>query len=238
MIIDNVKNLDSLVNALNTTAMSDFMGMSIALVIVALAMVTGMCLVGWLRIALQSFDTEEESEVIECLSAEDVDLQSYMVGEVQVFNRAKSGRFYSRRKMVVQAQTAHTEIKDEVEYSASAYVAAEDAGVMHTDLVTTIKQKVECVRFQIARFQVFTLVPAALLVFATILPAAQFIDDVVAMPATVKELKAQNEVLKSEIEKVNRKVAIVDSSSKTTAVKVMIMQKDPTDAPEPMNVRS
>ena len=211
-----------LVNDLNNT----FSGSLEALVTMSALLCAAafvISLINGIRLHLQKSKYERlagESEVIECLSAEDVTLQEHLDHKVQVFSHAKSGRWYARQKIKVVANTVSTSIVDNCVYSAEEYVAEElelnpsidhvrvliwavksdlrDAGIAAVayvmGLVLPGLSKVD----KVVSTKRDNLVLGICLMLAAVLPAAKKVDDLVNMPTQIEELK--NEVVELRLQ--------------------------------------
>jgi hypothetical protein len=252
MIINfnRINEFSAIINELAGSQMEAFAHGGTILVGVILLVTALLVIVSDIITKSKTYEVEDE-EIIECLSAEDCDLQSYLDGNVQVFNRAQSGRWYSRRQMKVQAKVEHygAEIHEVETTSYNTTHEVEeccfDNGEVNPMLsfVVFAQNKMESVAFNLiglanTRTVQHGLIAMAAMALAYVMPVCSFVDDMVAMPQTVKELKAENEALLAKIEGLSHDHKVITSSVRTNRVltQAMILAMDPTDCPDRENL--
>ena len=243
------------VSNLNTDSMSFFLLVTTTLATIASVSPFAVALISYIKglFSKRSWNTivnSEDENIIPCLEADGNTMHDILdSGDFRGMRGAGFGLF-TRIEGTMQVEEGFSVIDwcDDLSYSAEAIVVEEDVEVMEGDLdniliefCTLPANKVEDVAFTViglARTRAVqnNVLMAAALLLSFVLPVAAIIDNVVAMPATVQQLKADNRILKDEIEKVNRKNDLLINRSKSVALQVAFVHS--TDAPVPMNIRS
>lgn len=228
-IINRTEEIANTLALVNTTALSDFMAFGITTLIVLLAVLTGTMFVGWLKIALQNFSCEEEA--IECLSLEDMSAQEWVDSTDADTLSVEVLHMGAIVVDTVKASYQRTQVMEDVCMdSGESNPALDNVVFPHNLSESKAFQWIGLAKTRAVQNGMLAMVAMAL---AFVLPAASFVDDVVAMPTTVRELKVQNAELKNEIQKLNTPAP----KAQPVEIQVSFMHKDPTDAPMPMNLR-